>query len=78
GSQRRLNLERAHRLHSPRNSVTAAISWGILKQLQQKAEDMMACIGAMPMPENTFLAYLALISTNSAVSIGAWLPPRDT
>ncbi|XP_074747565.1 endogenous retrovirus group K3 member 1 isoform X4 [Strix uralensis] len=56
------------RLCSPRNSVTAAITWGSLKQPQPKAEDMMTWVGAMPTPENTFLAYLALISTSSACS----------
>uniref|UniRef100_A0A8C8EBF3 Uncharacterized protein n=1 Tax=Otus sunia TaxID=257818 RepID=A0A8C8EBF3_9STRI len=66
GSQRRPNLERA---------MTAAIAWGRLKQLQQKAEDMMAQVGAMPTPENTLLASLALISTNLAVSIGGACAP---
>uniref|UniRef100_A0A8C8AGP0 Uncharacterized protein n=1 Tax=Otus sunia TaxID=257818 RepID=A0A8C8AGP0_9STRI len=60
GSQRRTNLERASR--------SAPITWRSLKQPQQKAEDMMTRVGEMPMPENTFLAYLALISTNSVVT----------
>uniref|UniRef100_A0A8C3K517 Uncharacterized protein n=1 Tax=Calidris pygmaea TaxID=425635 RepID=A0A8C3K517_9CHAR len=41
------------------------ITWGKLKQLQQHASTMMATVGAPPTPVKTFLAYLAIISSNS-------------
>uniref|UniRef100_A0A8C3PPD7 Uncharacterized protein n=1 Tax=Calidris pygmaea TaxID=425635 RepID=A0A8C3PPD7_9CHAR len=45
------------------------ITWGKLKQLQQHASAMMATVGAPPTPVYTFLAYLAIISSNSTVRV---------
>ncbi|TRZ08150.1 hypothetical protein HGM15179_018960 [Zosterops borbonicus] len=47
--------------------IKLEITWGILKRLQQRAEMLMHGVGAAPTPENTFLAYLAIVDSNSTV-----------
>uniref|UniRef100_A0A8V5GUC0 Uncharacterized protein n=1 Tax=Melopsittacus undulatus TaxID=13146 RepID=A0A8V5GUC0_MELUD len=46
------------------------ITWGQLKSLHQTASTMMSAVGMEPSPINTFLAYLAVITANSASPTG--------
>uniref|UniRef100_A0A8C9MIX6 Uncharacterized protein n=1 Tax=Serinus canaria TaxID=9135 RepID=A0A8C9MIX6_SERCA len=42
------------------------ITWGTLKQLQERAEILTHGVGVAPTPENTFLAHLAIVARRSS------------
>uniref|UniRef100_A0A452UU10 Rec21/ENK19 domain-containing protein n=1 Tax=Ursus maritimus TaxID=29073 RepID=A0A452UU10_URSMA len=50
----------------PETTKVVDVTWGQLKKLDQQATEVMQGVRAPSTPENRFLAYLAVVSQNSA------------
>uniref|UniRef100_A0A672TDG3 Uncharacterized protein n=1 Tax=Strigops habroptila TaxID=2489341 RepID=A0A672TDG3_STRHB len=53
-----------------RKQMAQNITWGDLKKLDEDASNMMQHMVTEPNPVNTFLAYLAIVASNSKVKWG--------
>uniref|UniRef100_A0A8C5TMG3 Uncharacterized protein n=1 Tax=Malurus cyaneus samueli TaxID=2593467 RepID=A0A8C5TMG3_9PASS len=54
-------MKRPHTTPGSSKQMNPDITWGMLKQLQQRAEILMHGAGVASTLENTFLAYLAIV-----------------